>query len=89
MILNKTIFNAIFPKHKYQNIAYSKEHTFENKFGEKITLNIVFGNIFLYHSDISENHIEINEALQKYTFDEDEYKFIFKAIKKLIKNKNK
>jgi hypothetical protein len=84
MILSKTIFNAIFPEKKYKDIAQSKEYKYINKFGEKITIHIMFGNIFLYHSDISKDWIEINEALQKYTFDEDEYKFIFKSIKKLL-----
>jgi hypothetical protein len=86
MTISKTIFDAIFPKKKYENIGMSKELKYENIYGEKISIQISFGNIFIYHSDIQDRPIEIIEALTKYTFNEDEYNFIFKAIKKLIKN---
>lgn len=86
MTISKTIFDAIFPKKKYENIGMSKELKYENIYGEKISIQISFGNIFIYHSDIQDRPIEIIEALTKYTFNEEEYNFIFKAIKKLIKN---
>ena len=85
MTISKTIFDAIFPKKKYENIGMSKELKYENIYGEKISIQISFGNIFIYHSDIQDRPIEIIEALTKYTFNEEEYNFIFKAIKKLIK----
>ena len=87
MTINKTIFDAIFPKNKYENMGMSKELKYENIYGEKISIQISFGNIFIYHSDIQDRPIEIIEALTKYTFNEEEYNFIFKSIKKLIKNK--
>ena len=73
MTISKTIFDAIFPKKKYENIGMSKEIKYKNIYGEKISIQISFGNIFIYHSDIQDRPIEIIEALTKYTFNEEEY----------------
>lgn len=87
VLLSKEILETLFPKKKYKNIIESKELIFKNKLGERIIIQIVNGKIIIRHDDILNQYLDLFECLTTFQMTKEEYKFIFKAVNKLIKNK--